>query len=61
MHKISWEALIARFVPHSGCGPNSIYTRIKVCEKQFGLLLLEYSLEVLSRLLHTQRKTCIDR
>jgi len=35
MHKISWEALIARFVPHPGCGTNSIYTRIELCEKQF--------------------------
>jgi len=35
MQKISWEAFIARFVPHLGCGPNSIYTRIKLCEKQF--------------------------
>ena len=33
--KISWQALIARFVPHTGCGPNSIYKRIKLCEKQF--------------------------
>jgi len=33
--KISWEALIARFVPHSGRGLNSIYTRIKLCDKQF--------------------------
>jgi len=32
---MSWEALIAQFVPHPGCGPNSIYTRIKLCEKQF--------------------------
>jgi len=35
MHEISREALIARFVPHPGCGPNSIFTRIKLCEKQF--------------------------
>jgi len=28
MHKISWEALIARFVPHPGSGPNSTHTRI---------------------------------
>jgi len=35
MHKISWEALIARFVAHPGCGPNSLYTRINLCEKQF--------------------------
>jgi len=31
MHKISWEALIARFVPHPCCGTNSIYTRIELC------------------------------
>jgi len=32
--KISWEALIAWFFPQPGCGPNSIYARIKLCEKQ---------------------------
>jgi len=32
---MSWEALIARFVPHPGCGPNSIYACIKLCEKHF--------------------------
>jgi len=35
MHKISWGDLIARFVTHPGCGPNSICTRIKLCEKHF--------------------------
>jgi len=35
MHKISWEALITRFVHHLGCGPNSICMRINFCEKQF--------------------------
>jgi len=34
MHKIWWGALIARFVQHPDCGPNSIYTCIKLCEKQ---------------------------
>jgi len=35
MHKISCEALVTRFVRHPGCRPNSIYTHIKLCEKQF--------------------------
>jgi len=48
MHKILWEALIARFVPHPGCGTNSIYTRLELCKNRFDLLLLDHSLEVLS-------------
>jgi len=54
MHNISWEALIARFVLHPGCGPNSIYTRIKLCENSFDLSLLDHSVDVLSTV-HTAR------
>ena len=42
---MSWEALIARFVPHPGCGPNSIYTRINSVKNSFDLLLLDHSLK----------------
>jgi len=35
MHKNFVGALIPRFVPHPGCGPNSLYVCIKLCEEQF--------------------------
>jgi len=31
MHKNFVAGLIARLVPHTGCGPNSFYTSIKLC------------------------------
>jgi len=50
--KIWWEALIARFVPHPGCGPNSIYTRIKTL---WQTVLIFYWLTILLSTLHTAR------
>jgi len=37
--KYLWEALIARFPSHPACGPNSIHTRIKFYEKEFGYFI----------------------
>jgi len=54
--------LIAWFVTYAGCGPNSVYTRIKLSENYtFDVLLLDHSLEVLSSLLYTQCETCVDK
>jgi len=57
MHKIPLEALIARFVHHSGCGPNSIYKRIKLCDKQ----IWSFSAWPFSSVLYTQRETCFGK
>jgi len=57
MHKIPREALIAWFVPHPGCGPNSIYTRIKLCDKQ----IWSFIAWPFSSALCTQHETCIDK
>jgi len=61
MHKISWEALIARCVPHPGCGSNSIYTRTKLCEKHFWSFIawsFSWSLEYCT---HSAKLALIDR
>jgi len=55
--KIPWEALIARFVPHPGWGPISLYTHIKLCDKQ----ILSFIAWPFSSVLYTQRETCIDK
>jgi len=55
MHKNFVEALIVGFVPHPGCGPNSIYTRIKLCDKQFWSFIAW----LFSWVLHTHHESCI--
>jgi len=45
MNNISWEDLIAQFVPHPGHGPNSIYTRINLCGKQIWSFIAWLSLQ----------------
>jgi len=34
MHKNFVASLIVQFVPDTGCGPNLLYKRMKLCEKQ---------------------------
>ena len=62
MHEVSWEALIARFVPHpAGWGPNSIYTRIKLCEKPFLSLIAWPFSWSLVYCTHSAKLALIDR
>jgi len=61
MHKISWAAFIARFVPHPGCGPNSIYTRIKLGEKQIWSFIAWPFSGSLEYCTHSAKLALIDR
>jgi len=61
MHKISWEALIARFAPILDVGLIQFTCASNSVKNSFDLLLLDHSLEVLGTVQYTQRKTCVDR
>jgi len=58
MHKNWWEALMTCFIAYPPwLRPNSIYTRIKLCEEQF-LFFIAWPF---SWVLYTQHETCIDK
>jgi len=57
LHKNAVKGFDSPVCPPPGCGPISIYTRLKLCHKQ----IWSFIAWPFSSVLYTQRETCIDR